>query len=200
MRFTRSAWPLMGLSQAAMTGIGGLAPVARPAVVERSVSAWCCRCWPCGSLSGSSRAVVSLPERSRKLHRLLAARPAGDGDRGGHRAGRSLRTASGCWCPTSWPLPRVGLGCDRLGGAPRRPLCRAGCWPGSAPVMIGAAFPMARACGPDPHQLLDPARHADGHCHRAAGAAGDPDAAQPAAARAQPPHPGPGPHRPGDRA
>ncbi len=86
---------LMGLAQAALTGIGGLHLWPALAVVERRVVAWRCRCWPwarcCGSSRPSCLAARALAQAAPAAHRpgpAVACRVAA-----GIAAGRALDCA-----------------------------------------------------------------------------------------------------------
>ena len=148
MRFYALSVALMGLSQAAMTGIGGLhlwpnlpwwndlSSMVLPVLAVGSL------------LSGSSRPWCRCRERSRRLHQLLARR---------WRCW-SLVTAAGIVLvePSyrfQLMVPYIVVGCQRRGrsrfSGPRgaATAMRSGCWPASVPVMIGAAFPTARLPG-----------------------------------------------------
>jgi len=143
--FYAASVALMGLSQAAMTGIGGLhlwphaprwndlSPMVLPVVAV-------------GSLLWFFSAVVSMPERSRKLHRVLTG-----------MALLSLATAGGIalvepslrlrlMVPYIAIATTVSIGA-MIWAARRGDRYALWLFAGSAPVIIGAMFPLARLSG-----------------------------------------------------
>ena len=136
---------LMGLAQAAMTGIGGLHLWPHWARWN-DVSSMVLPVLTVGSLMWFFSAVVSMPERSRRLHLLLTS-----------LAGLSLAVALAIVLVEPSTRLRVmvpyivlaaTLGTGAVIWAARRGDPYAlGLLIGSVPVMIGAAFPVARLSG-----------------------------------------------------
>ena len=136
---------LMGLSQAAMTGIGGL-HLWPTLPWWNDLSSMVLPVLAVGSLVWFFSAVVSLPQRSRRLHQLLAG-----------LALLAIVTAVGMMLvPASYRfqlmVPYIVMaataGTVAILWAARRG-DRYALWllAGSAPVMVGAAFPTARLLG-----------------------------------------------------
>ena len=150
----------MGLARPPLTGIAGLHLVARLAVVERPVVAWCCRC--------SAMAAMQVFFVRRRVAAGAVAHPS----RCWPGAGRARAVAAlaimlvepsyrfRMMVPYIVRCTVAGAGRDVVGREARRPLCAV------AAARHACRWPSARRSRsprrrPHPGQLLDAVRHAD---------------------------------------